>query len=351
MTKGVLLSRHLVLMPFMPLMKSRPEQPMDGEKLKVPFEALERTLVHRALLGRARVYADDETFEIPRLRADEVTPAELQALIDHTPVVLEGLFSKDLLQRWSLERLKQRFGDARMWVTNTDLTEHKSSMAELLDEIIAGDQSGKYVRSASDVFIEEPELLEQLPLDTMKRYMGEVAEYFGAELFIGGAGTGTPFHCAPFFNFFAMIHGVKDWVFAHPSYSSWIYPILHHMGYGVSRVRHRNPEEIDSKYPLYRQIPRLTCRLEAGDMLINPPWWWHAVDNLSPSSIGIATRWVEPGLTRFNRTYELAGKLYKSSRELLRNAHQAGQGRRLQDSMWRDRFHLKPPNINALFKR
>ncbi|MCA9681904.1 MAG: cupin-like domain-containing protein [Myxococcales bacterium] len=350
-TKSILLGRQLMLLPFMPLMKSRPEQPLDGEKLKVPLEELEHAFVHHQLLEQGTVYGEDETFPLPRIHIDDVEPAQLQRLIFHTPVIIEGMIDKDMLQRWSLERLKQRFGDAKLWVTNADLTEYKSSMGAMLDDIIAGDETGKYVRSASDVFVEQPELLEQLPFATMKTLMGKVADYFGAELFIGGRGTGTPFHCAPFFNFFAMIHGTKDWLFVHPSYSPWIYPILHHMGYGVSRVRHRNSAEIDEKYPLYRHIPRLSCRLEAGDMLINPPWWWHAVDNLSPSSIGIATRWVEPGLTRFNRTYELVGQLNKGSRELLRNAHQAREGQRLRDWMWRDRFHLKPPAFDKLFKR
>ena len=31
-----------------------------------------------------------------------------------------------------------------------------------------------------------------------------------------------------------------------------------------------------------------------GDLLINPPWNWHMVENMDEESIGIATRWQMP---------------------------------------------------------
>ena len=111
-TKSILLGRQLMLLPFMPLMKSRPEQPLDGEKLKVPLEELEHAFVHHQLLEQGTVYGEDETFPLPRIHIDDVEPAQLQRLIFHTPVIIEGMIDKDMLQRWSLERLKQRFGDA-----------------------------------------------------------------------------------------------------------------------------------------------------------------------------------------------------------------------------------------------
>ena len=46
--------------------------------------------------------------------------------------------------------------------------------------------------------------------------------------------------------------------------------------------------------PLYRYCPRYTVELEPGDMLLNPPWWYHAVQNLSETTVGVSTRWLGP---------------------------------------------------------
>lgn len=139
---AILVGRQLLMMTLMPLMKERPDQPMDGDKLAVPFEALEHGFLHRQLLDKGRVYDDDETFPIPRLHKDAVTPEQLQALVMHTPVVIEGLVDDEMLQRWSFDHLKQHFGGATLTVTNPDLTEYKSSIGEMIDAVVAGDESG-----------------------------------------------------------------------------------------------------------------------------------------------------------------------------------------------------------------
>ena len=34
------------------------------------------------------------------------------------------------------------------------------------------------------------------------------------------------------------------------------------------------------------------CTLESGDVLFNPPFWWHQVHNVTPS-IGVGFRWFD----------------------------------------------------------
>jgi hypothetical protein len=34
----------------------------------------------------------------------------------------------------------------------------------------------------------------------------------------------------------------------------------------------------------------------AGDVLFNPPWWWHAIKNVTPTSVGVASRWHTDGI-------------------------------------------------------
>ena len=51
---------------------------------------------------------------------------------------------------------------------------------------------------------------------------------------------------------------------------------------------------LDREFPLYRYVPKYVAHLKPGDVLFNPRWWWHAVDNLTPSSNGVTTRWTTP---------------------------------------------------------
>lgn len=31
-------------------------------------------------------------------------------------------------------------------------------------------------------------------------------------------------------------------------------------------------------------------------MLFNPPWWWHAIENTTPTTVAIASRWHTDGI-------------------------------------------------------
>lgn len=345
---AILVARQLLTLVAMPFFKQRTETEMNPDEIQIPLEGPERALVHRRL---ARLDVPPVDLEVPRLRLDDVSPEEVQALIQSTPVIFEGLARElGVLDKWRLDDLARDHRDAKFWVTNTNLTEFEGSLGDLLDEMLSGKETGKYVRGANDIFLERPELEAALPIELFRRLIGDLGHHFGTELFMGGPGTGSPFHCAPFYNGFTLIHGEKQWQFIHPSFTPWMYPLLHHTGFSMSRVDHRAaPETIEAKWPLYRRVPRMQARLTAGDVLINPPWWWHAVDNLSPSSIAAATRWAEPELTRFNRRFEATSLLLPSAREVHREAR---RGARLTDSIWRERFNVKPPDrMMAMMKK
>jgi hypothetical protein len=88
-----------------------------------------------------------------------------------------------------------------------------------------------------------------------------------------------------------MIEGRKKWTFVDPALTWMIYPSI-----SVSAVAFSSlvlfPDTADlSTYKLYKYCPRYSVELNPGDVLFNPPWWWHAVDNLTPTSVAVATRW------------------------------------------------------------
>jgi hypothetical protein len=212
------------------------------------------------------------------------------------PVVLRG-FAKDhaCVRQWSPEYFLERYGDFRMWYSSTEqLFVENALLSDLIKNTLAGDKSRAYVENLSDIFNSFPELHDQIGLDHVADYLGDAASYHKiAQLFIGGPGTGAAFHCANELNCFLQIYGQKKWTFVHPRYSFAMYSTIFNKGIFVgSLVKHNAPRRfLEAKQPLYNRIPKLQVVLDPGDMLINPPWWWHAVNNLGKATIAIASRW------------------------------------------------------------
>jgi hypothetical protein len=49
-------------------------------------------------------------------------------------------------------------------------------------------------------------------------------------------------------------------------------------------------------FPLFEYCPVYHATVGPGDVLFNPPWWWHAIKNVTPTSVGVATRWHTDGI-------------------------------------------------------
>jgi len=50
--------------------------------------------------------------------------------------------------------------------------------------------------------------------------------------------------------------------------------------------------------PIVSKLVRYTALLEPGDLLINPPWFWHAIENVDPFTIGVPSRYSGSGALR-----------------------------------------------------
>lgn len=126
--------------------------------------------------------------------------------------------------------------------------------------------------------------------------------YLFSQLFMGVfPSLGITYHCANFHNLFFMIHGRKKWTFIDPSNSWFVYPGFNKlMRFVASKVTweathaHNASDVIAKHYPLLRYAPKYTFTLERGDLLINPAWNYHMVENVDTESIGVASRWHMP---------------------------------------------------------
>jgi hypothetical protein len=250
--------------------------------------------VRRRLLNELRDAAPPPPArEIPRLRLNDFGPEDFAAYLQKpVPLVLDGAAADSAaVHTWTPELFGARYGhQACTLVRDGNSLQKRGTLADVAAAIGSDDFDGWYAHNIANVFHDHPELIDQLGIKKLVDRFG--TQHFLTQLFFGGPGTKTGYHCADHLNFFVNIYGEKEWVFAHPRYSPLFYAAVEHTGiYTNSPVDFtRSPADQADSYPLYAFVPRFTCTLRPGDVLLNPPWWWHAVQNKTKATIAAATR-------------------------------------------------------------
>ena len=95
--------------------------------------------------------------------------------------------------------------------------------------------------------------------------------------------TGSNWHCAIGNNWFAQVAGAKRWYFLDQTQSAWLKP----MRAGVNSFFTGAPDMNE----LQKYLPTYFVELQAGDLLYNPDFMWHAVVNHQPGfTMGVPIR-------------------------------------------------------------
>jgi hypothetical protein len=243
---------------------------------------------------------------IPSIDISELTKDKFIKLSNNftTPIVIKN-FLKDskAIKDWDLDFFAKNYGSTELpIIENADIRAHKNyiqtkttekynyiTISQFVDSIKKGGK--RYANNVSRIFGLHPELLDYLDLEKIKYYTGEDIknEVHITNLFIGGKGTGTSLHCSITGNFFYNIKGQKLWYLIDPKYSRYLKPLLSRTGlFAVSQLDICNAKPGD--YPL--NIPRFEVLLDEGDMLFNPPWYWHAITNKTDYTIACANRFT-----------------------------------------------------------
>ena len=242
------------------------------------------------------VKLSQNTFVLPSIQANQISLLQQYTNNYRTPLVIKGLI-KDFpcVKKWDIEYLKKYCGgyfvkgftksDGKEWLNNQFdnikvLENLKFSNA--CDMIKNGKQI--YINNFHSIFIDCKILQKDLDLQKLNEITP--IEYTDiSQLFFGPKGTGTTLHCAKPSNIFYNIKGRKKWTFIHPKYSEYLSPVLSNNGFFVvSKINYFNNKS------LLRNIPKFEYILEEGDVLFNPSWWWHCVENISEYTIGVANR-------------------------------------------------------------
>ena len=278
---------------------------LSGDRLR--YGEAEARLMERALARlKAQTQGSEETLPVPEVSPD-IDPAAFRERFvrDPHPVVIRGLARDcDAVGKWSRDFFRERYGDTELYM-NKIVYGDRIGIEEWLGKLTeVTDNEGVYVDNSKVLFTRYPELVDDIaPAPGWGRFLGR-SLYLMPQLFLGYT-PGAPFHCANHWNFFVMAQGSKQWTFVSPEHSLQLGALLNPSGiYADACVTGKGGTWRDSHELFSRYCPKYRTVLEQGDVLLNPPWWWHEIHNLTPFTIGVATRWIVMDYARTNSLFD-----------------------------------------------
>jgi len=229
----------------------------------------------------------------------------LQEFKDHyvrkgIPVVLEGVANDwECVKKWSLDYFKDLHGkDEIVLVDQNDANfpYELTTLANVIDNIRSG--GSKYYRFYP-LLSRHPEHIKDFDYKWLRERRTKPTWFDAFQVFIGGKDSYTPLHNANQSNLFVQTYGEKEWVLYSHYYSAILDPSPIRNVYRSAPDKTGkgpfNPFQPDfsAPYNLYKYLDGYSVHLKPGDILWNPPFYWHAVRNVT-DSIGVGYRWLSP---------------------------------------------------------
>lgn len=227
---------------------------------------------------------------IPEYNWKEGSPEEFHELfVKHLhPVVLRGFMKDtDLLKKLNWDTVLSKYGEEDVFLTKKELDGFPGKLKEV-------NNNNVYLHNSEKLFIKYPEIRNLFQYSRLEPYLKMKVGY--EQLFVGRQGTGSPFHNASNYNFFYMVDGSKTWWFIDPADSFLAYPLVI-LGRAAGFLLCLWPDQYLKEYfPLFKYCPLFTTTINPGDVLFNPPWWWHSIKNVTETTVGVASRWHTDGI-------------------------------------------------------
>jgi len=214
------------------------------------------------------------------------------------PVVMVGKAKEwSCVRKWSPDWLLENYCDDKVSIFNASTQEmtdvnynvEETTLKDVLNAMKEGDTS-KYSRF-NRLLYDHPELIEDFDWKWLYNSRNTISSGKTFQVFIGGKGTRTTLHSASEHNLFTQVYGSKHWYLYPPGNDVIFEPPVTRTPYFHSMFDPEAPN-LDV-FPNAKYLQAWECKLEAGDVLFNPPSWWHQVTNLE-DSIGVGFRWFNP---------------------------------------------------------
>lgn len=264
--------------------------------------------IHGKLMDRVVAQMEASGVDFERVRERQIpeydwkngNPEEFYNLFvkNPHPVVLRGFMTDTELTRdFTFEKILERYGDEDVLLTRKELDGVPGKLREVDDPKV-------YLHNSEILFRKYPEVTRALNTKQLEPYLKMKNGY--SQIFVGRCGTGSPCHNASVWNMFYMVDGSKKWYMIDPADAYLAYP-MQHWGRAAGFLLGLYPDEYDEKaLKAFKYCPYYTIELQPGDVMFNPPWWYHGIRNTSETSVGIATRWHPDGI---------AGSQYRTMEE------------------------------------
>jgi hypothetical protein len=251
---------------------------------------------------------------------ERITPPSLAAFRrdyqePRKPVILTGLMEGWPARRWTLETLRQRYGDRQVTAVRVregqvvhgkreGIPYDSIRFGDFLDELEGKTELRHYVVfPVSEVL---PELIDEFILPEYCRD----APWFRARFWLSAAHNRSPLHRDPPDNLFAQILGKKRFVLFPPDETKNLYP--YRFWSGLPDFSQFDAEDPDyTRFPNARRAERIECEVGAGEVLYLPRYWWHQVTSVEQSAS--VNLWWSEGL---QAAISLAGQAFVKLRRL-----------------------------------
>lgn len=216
------------------------------------------------------------------------------------PVIFDGAAKNwDCCKKWSLDYFEELHGDDRIVIANTKKMQNsyrELTLREVIQQIKKG--TNEYYRFYP-LLERHPEHIRDFDYKWLRERKNNFSLFEAFQVFIGAKNTDTPLHNANQGNLFVQAYGEKHWMM----YPNYYVPVIDPEPIrNVYRNAHYKTEKgpfdpftlnYEPHYKLFRYIDCFEAYLRPGDVLWNPPFYWHAVKNPT-DSIGVGYRWLAP---------------------------------------------------------
>jgi hypothetical protein len=218
-------------------------------------------------------------------------PSELAILgriAEGLPFVATGLSPPGAHGVWTLERLRERYGDVLLRVRSADWQETVGQFVDRVQAHIRGDVTGPLVEGFTKAYTEGSTLPEAMRADFMPHRF-TLDDYIDPQIWLGAVPVDVPassLHRDPLDGFLFQVMGRKKLVLYSPDQAPLLYPMKAWNNYQPCWVAPENPR-LDV-FPDFARARPLEVVLHPGELLIQPAGWFHAVYCLDSPTFSVS---------------------------------------------------------------
>ena len=203
------------------------------------------------------------------------------------PLIWKAGLRGTQLEHWNLHYLKKNAGETPVKILglsglNPDHSKYTDQVMPFKAYIRLMKNQQVYLRF-SDLLDNCANLRDDLPIEMLRRLSGNPSR-INLQFFLGGPRAGTPLHAELNYNIFMQVFGSKRWVLFPVSATERLGVPAAGRFYFFSPLDPLKPPRIKTSTA---KLQGWEIILDRGDILLCPPFLWHAVENLTTScSIG-----------------------------------------------------------------